>query len=382
MTGGAEDDFERLLKFFYEKGAIIDVICPEGKRAAIYKNYASNLFCYSWGFLPVIPVSFVSYLKYIIKAIIQAKQIHKYTKNEKYDLCLLNVSVLLSPLVYCKLRKLKTVVYIRETIEPKILRKYVYKLLSMCGDYFFAVSNSIKNEFIKLTSDENIATIYSAIEEVDDYNTNSPESVLSGSFKDEYPVLVSKDKFKLLSIGGINERKNQRFVAEAINKLKLLGTEDLPVLFCAGKIDDKLSYVTDFKNYIKENNLQKNVLLLGETTKSQTFQIFKCCDVLVMSSLSEGMPLTMIEAFKFGVPVISTNVGGISEVLVDNHNGFFADSIEELVSAIIKLKEQPELVEKFVNNGKKSYLEHFNLSHNLNEIDKILDNLVSVPSNN
>ena len=48
-------------------------------------------------------------------------------------------------------------------------------------------------------------------------------------------------------------------------------------------------------------------------------------DFFINLSESEGIPVTIMEAFSFGIPVIATNVGGVSEIVIDNFNGFLLD---------------------------------------------------------
>lgn len=63
-------------------------------------------------------------------------------------------------------------------------------------------------------------------------------------------------------------------------------------------------------------------------------------DTFILTSSTEGLPVSIMEAFSFGVPVISTNVGGISEMLADGENGFLlpeTPSLEEIKEAIAKI---------------------------------------------
>jgi colanic acid/amylovoran biosynthesis glycosyltransferase len=58
-------------------------------------------------------------------------------------------------------------------------------------------------------------------------------------------------------------------------------------------------------------------------------------------SSSEGIPVSIMEAFSFGIPVIATNVGGTHEIVIDNYNGILLKenpTIEEIKSAILKIK--------------------------------------------
>jgi len=372
LTGGAEDDFVRLLKFFSGKGYILDVLTPNGPRVEEYKKYSNSLLRYSWGFFPINYRNISQYIIYFVKFIIQSVEFHKLINKNQYDLCIVNVSVLLAPLFILKFKKLKSIVFIRETVSPTYFRKVIYKLINRYSEYSFSVSNSITDEYKKFTGKNNITTVYSAIEEEDDFTLRKINILQSIVSKDIYNILTSSNYFKMLIVGGVNELKNQRMLANALIKLKKVKTQKIPIVICAGKIEYDLNYVKGLLNIIDKYSLRDSFFMIGETQKSETLQLFKCSDSMIIASKSEGMPLVLVEAFKFKLPLISTNVGGISEVLKDNVNGILIDNEDELVNAIVKLMNESEFRTKLTNNAFDTYKTHFNLNQNLSIIENIV----------
>lgn len=75
---------------------------------------------------------------------------------------------------------------------------------------------------------------------------------------------------------------------------------------------------------IAERGLTEQVRLLG--TRHDVPQIFNASDVCLLTSISEGIPLTLIEGMAAGLPVVSTDVGGVAEVVQDNETGLLASS--------------------------------------------------------
>jgi len=94
-------------------------------------------------------------------------------------------------------------------------------------------------------------------------------------------------------------------------------------------------------------NLQKHIILTGFLPTASNF--IPQFDVLLLTSQSEGLPLVIYEGFYHKTPVISTDVGGISEVITDNINGLLAPKHDYLTLAekIIYLFDNPDLKEKF-----------------------------------
>lgn len=84
-------------------------------------------------------------------------------------------------------------------------------------------------------------------------------------------------------------------------------------------------------------------------------------DISLVTSKSEGIPQFIYESFLNKTPVISTDVGGISEVIAHGENGFLAESgdYEELANLTINLLENQELVDKFTALSYKKVHEHY-----------------------
>lgn len=76
-------------------------------------------------------------------------------------------------------------------------------------------------------------------------------------------------------------------------------------------------------------------------------------DIITLTSHNEGTPLSLIEAQAAGKPVISTNVGGVSDVVMDNQCGYLIEpgNADYFAAAILKLIEHPELREYFGAQG-------------------------------
>lgn len=76
------------------------------------------------------------------------------------------------------------------------------------------------------------------------------------------------------------------------------------------------------ESLIGELGISRNIQLLG--TRRDIPRLLAAADVFLLSSISEGIPLTLIEAMAAGLPCVSTAVGGTPEVIVDGQTGLFA----------------------------------------------------------
>ncbi len=99
------------------------------------------------------------------------------------------------------------------------------------------------------------------------------------------------------------------------------------------------------KDYVKELNIQDSVLFMGK--QDNVYDLLNKADVFVLSSDYEGMPMSILEAMGTGLPVISTNVGGISSIITNDTNGILTGlSFEEIAQAMERMlsKEMRERI--------------------------------------
>ena len=71
----------------------------------------------------------------------------------------------------------------------------------------------------------------------------------------------------------------------------------------------------EFKTFVKEHNLEDCVIFHGKKTSAEVAEAYQNTDFFVLFSNFENLPCVIVEAFASGVPVLSTSVGGISEIL-------------------------------------------------------------------
>lgn len=131
-------------------------------------------------------------------------------------------------------------------------------------------------------------------------------------------------------------------------KLKIVGV---------GPLEDEL------KEYIKNKNI-KNIKFLGyKTGKELSTLIENAYFITVPSEWYENNPMTIIEGYSAGVPVIGTKIGGIPEIIQENKTGylFSAGNIDELILTIIKSNQLTHNeYTKFQDNALKFARKHFN----------------------
>jgi glycosyltransferase involved in cell wall biosynthesis len=110
---------------------------------------------------------------------------------------------------------------------------------------------------------------------------------------------------------------------------------------------------------VRRLGLESVVELLGE--RDDVPELLARADVFVLSSHSEGLPISILEAMATGLPVVASNVGGVAEVVVDGGTGLLVPpgDAQSLATAIERLLEDPALCRRFGEAGRIRVAEHF-----------------------
>lgn len=118
-----------------------------------------------------------------------------------------------------------------------------------------------------------------------------------------------------------------------------------------------------------KENITYNFTGAMENGKAMDFIAKSNFDVLINSSASEGVPVTMMEAMSFGIPVIATDVGGVNEIVKNDYNGFLVQNDENIIdnikNAIVKFNGFDESQKnEMKNNAFKTWKEKYNSAEN------------------
>lgn len=145
-----------------------------------------------------------------------------------------------------------------------------------------------------------------------------------------------KEKIELLFVGRLSPEKGLIPFLEALNLSPQKENYHLNVL------GDGIEKVA-IKQYIEDYKMNSIVTLHGFVSDPSDFFILP--DILIMPSLREGLPMTLIEALASGVPVMANNVGAISSIVNHLHNGHLANDfskaswIDALDSSVLNYKQ-------------------------------------------
>jgi glycosyltransferase involved in cell wall biosynthesis len=130
-------------------------------------------------------------------------------------------------------------------------------------------------------------------------------------------------------------------------------------------------YLEILKKDAAKRGLQSVVRFTGY--RKDPLEIVEALDVVVLTSISEGLPVTLLEAMALRKPVVATNVGGVPEVVQDGVTGFLVPSgnAPEFARALISLFKNPNLMKIMGEQGRKRVEENFSLSIMAEKTDNV-----------
>jgi phosphatidylinositol alpha-1,6-mannosyltransferase len=185
---------------------------------------------------------------------------------------------------------------------------------------------------------------------------------VSGSLIAKYNL---KDKFVLLTLARLEKRKGHDLVIRALGKLK----NDFPELRYVIAGSDRNDYAMELKQLASDLDIHDRIIFSGFVKNDELIDFYNLSDIYLMTSRflnkigdSEGFGITFLEANACEKPVIGTRSGGIVDAIEDGFNGLLvnSDSVDDIVSSVVRLIKDPELRERLGKNGRKRILDTFN----------------------
>lgn len=233
--------------------------------------------------------------------------------------------------------------------SSKIQKKYIRYILDK-SNLIIALGSSWKKKIKNYTNTE-IVVLSNAVEVPSNnfYNLNNKNIVLLGRLEQR------KGTFDLLDIADNILHEDLSF------NLVLAGDGNLDVV----------------KRKIEGLKFKNNVKILGWINKEQREELLKNTAIFVLPSYNEGMPMAILEAMSYGIPLVVSDVGDIPYVVKEGENGYLikAGDKKQLEDRLLKLIKDNELRSKISINNYLKVNKDFNLKFNLQRLSKIYKEL-------
>ena len=195
-------------------------------------------------------------------------------------------------------------------------------------------------------------------DEFEEYNYKFFDGYL-GTYDHGLNKKKNNDIIQIVSCSRVSEIKRVDLIEKALENVEKIYSGNKKIVWTHIG-DGKL--LKSIRERSKANLTKIRTNFLGAIDNSEVYEFYRKnqVDLFINVSSSEGLPVSIMEAISFGIPVIATDVGGTSEIVFNEYNGFLLNkefSIEELSRKIIFLMENNDSYRK---NSRLYWEEHYN----------------------
>lgn len=290
-----------------------------------------------------------------------------YSLFKKYKIDFLFSPSIAAPIFYKnKVVTIHDCAYDRFEESENIFSKIYFKIMHYGAKYFsqkiITVSEFSKKELIELykINPNKIDVIYEGVPEMEKTDEIFDQKILN-KFK------INKPYF--FYIGNWRPRKNLPGLIKAFKLFKEKGFDDLLVI--GGKKDKRF---LDLEKEVKENQLEKKVILTDTLSIKEVSALYKKANALVSPSFYEGFGLPLLEAQSLGIPVLTSNISSLPEVAGEAALYVNPYNIKEIANGMERIVFDKKLREDLIKKGfenikrfswEKSAQQLLNLFHSL-----------------
>jgi glycosyltransferase involved in cell wall biosynthesis len=178
----------------------------------------------------------------------------------------------------------------------------------------------------------------------------------------EYKKKTKTEKVKFLFVGWMVKEKGVNELVDVI--LEYRDLKKYEFIFIGGG-----TLLKELQQKIEKSGVN-NVFFKGWLDSSIVASYYEKVDVLVLPSYAEGFPNVILEALNYRLPIIATDVGGISESVIDGYNGFLIEpkDKQKLYNSIKRIGELEVVREKFSKNSGDILKKNHSIEVNCNKI--------------
>lgn len=232
-------------------------------------------------------------------------------------------------------------------------------------DHNIACGSTVYDFYRKNThyiNEGNTSTLSNAID-MEEIDNISKENILQ--IYDEYDI--PKDKVILGYVGRLIELKG---IVPFIKKVKENEEkfQDCRILLVGDGPQEE-----EIKSLIKELNLEYLFILTG--FQSDVYKFYPIIDIFFLTSKYEGLPMVILEAMSFEIPIISMNVGSINEVVKNDYNGYLVNpgDYDDFLKRLLEVKSDKSKIESYGKKSRKIIYDNYNIDDYVEKIISIYD---------
>jgi len=176
---------------------------------------------------------------------------------------------------------------------------------------------------------------------------------------------VGDDEQVVIAVGRLSCQKGHAVLFDAVPDILRRFPKTVFVLVGDGPARQELA------RQAERMGIQRRVRFLG--TRPDVFRLLAAADVFVMPSLSEGMPVALLEAMGMGLPLVASALDGIASVITDGEQGVLVPpgDAEALAVALQELLARPELRRQLGERARRHVRAHYTLDRMCEQYEEL-----------
>ena len=249
---------------------------------------------------------------------------HKIIKKENIDIvCFQDPVSSFFSILFLKVRRAEVKIIVEthgdfiETLSLEknlVLPRLYKKLFYIMAKYSIGKSNIIRA--VSSSTEQQVLDIDSSKSVV-----RFPAWIDFKDFQNIEPKPLSKDKFNILFIGSVTDRKKPHMIIEAIQRIN----DKSYNLSIVGPAPNE-KYFKELKDLIDKLGLQNQVSLIGPVDRESVKDYYSTSNLMILPSISEGLARVIFESQVAMCPVLVTDAPGMSDIVIDGQTGYVFES--------------------------------------------------------
>ena len=284
---------------------------------------------------------------------------HKIIKKENIDIvCFQDPVSSFFSILFLKVRRAEVKIVVEThgdfietlSLEKNLVLPSLYKkLFYIMAKYSIGKSNIIRA--VSSSTEQQVLDIDSSKSVV-----RFPAWIDFKDFQNIEPKPLSKDKFNILFIGSVTDRKKPHMIIEAIQRIY----DKSYHLSIVGPAPNE-KYFKELKDLIDKSDLQNQVSLIGPVDRESVKDYYSTSNLMILPSISEGLARVIFESQVAMCPVLVTDAPGMSDIVIDGQTGYVFESnnLDSLSLKIEYIKNNYDEASLVAKNAKGFILSNY-----------------------
>lgn len=259
---------------------------------------------------------------------------------------------------------------------PALLKKVFRPLTAILAGKIIIQGKKIGEQYLKHNTKfwNKMAFVYPGVD-TNEFNADVFGSREKKRVRAEFDV--PQEYYLVGTIGNISSFKGHSYFIESAKKIKD-EIKDVKFLIVGSKLDTASAYWNKLQELVSELGLEDDVIFAG--FRSDIPEILSALDVFVLSSVREACPNVVLEAMAMRVPVVATDVGAVSEQVINGQTGILvqARNSTAIANAVLAYLRKPkEEIEEMLTKAQKRIDNTFSLNKISEQQKNIYEALLS-----